>query len=459
MYLPQSVPLSRPHVAVWFGKSGKQYDFAVARARPMWLGHPAVYVLVRQERDGWVALFVGRASAAEPQLGGAISPHVEAWEQAMAMGMTHVHLRFEACAEAVSAVEVEDLIRALHPPLNQTHTSEPVSAPLEADAVASAGAGASADAGPSAGGRPLAAAQLLSISAWIARVGGAATAAPPSAADRRARWLPRARWPSRLSWADWLHLQVPWTGLLAAIGSPRSAAIRAAVRDGTAAATVPPPPAEHAVSPSGGASADDFPAETFEVGEPTVLEPVPAAPLAAEPVAAPQEAAAPDSSGRARLGLGEKDVVVLFAGELAFPTGADLVVDAMATVHGDPAPVRLILAGEGPLRGDLESRARHGGYAHCCRFLGDVSAADFNDVLAASDAVIIPARTAQDGGFAAAALAAGKPVLTTHQARIEAVVHGENGFVTYDNTGSMVWVLREVVVYLARRAAPPALAA
>ena len=70
MYLPLSVPLSRPHVAMWYGRSGKRYDFAVSRARPMWLGQPVVYVLVRYDGDRAVPLFAGRATASHPQLGG-----------------------------------------------------------------------------------------------------------------------------------------------------------------------------------------------------------------------------------------------------------------------------------------------------------------------------------------------------------------------------------------------------
>ncbi|HRK96697.1 MAG TPA: hypothetical protein PK694_10290, partial [Rhodospirillales bacterium] len=115
MYLPQSVPLARPHVAVWFGGSGKRYDFAVSRARPIWLGQPVVYVLVRYDGETAVPLFVGRATAADPQLGGAGSEAIDVWEQAMALGMTHLHLRFEACTEADRASEVEDLVASIRP--------------------------------------------------------------------------------------------------------------------------------------------------------------------------------------------------------------------------------------------------------------------------------------------------------------------------------------------------------
>ncbi|HSO42522.1 MAG TPA: hypothetical protein VLR47_06745, partial [Rhodospirillales bacterium] len=36
----------------------------------------------------------------------------------MALGVTHVHLRFEACTDEDRAAEVEDLVEGIRPPLN-----------------------------------------------------------------------------------------------------------------------------------------------------------------------------------------------------------------------------------------------------------------------------------------------------------------------------------------------------
>ena len=43
------------------------------------------------------------------------------------------------------------------------------------------------------------------------------------------------------------------------------------------------------------------------------------------------------------------------------------------------------------------------------------------------------------------AIVAGKPVVTTHQAAIPFIVHGRNGLITYDNPGSLVWGIRELL--------------
>ena len=107
--------------------------------------------------------------------------------------------------------------------------------------------------------------------------------------------------------------------------------------------------------------------------------------------------------------------------------------------------MQFVFAGEGPLKDELQGRAWHTGLAHRCRFLGDISADWFERILVASDFVVIPARTWQDEGLAQMVTAYGKPVLTTHQSHIHCIEHGQNGFLTYDNPGSIVWGLKELL--------------
>jgi len=416
MYLPQSVPLARPHVAVWFGGSGKRYDFAVSRARPIWLGQPVVYVLVRYDGETAVPLFVGRATAADPQLGGAGSEAIDVWEQAMALGMTHLHLRFEACTEADRASEVEDLVASIRPQLNQ-----PAAEPAAAEAVAVAAADVRVATAPEV---PAAAVTPDRNLGWLGRTAGALAA-------RYRRW----------------RLAAPAAEAPAGHVTVRADAIFAEDRSRAVASADPEP-----------AAAPADPQPTLAV-EPTVVmassEPADGV-IAAEPDLLGDD---PRHAVRQRLGVADEDVVVVFAGELTWEAGADLAVDAMATVHADTGAVRLLLVGDGPLRAELEARASHGGFAHGCRFLGDLPAEAFAEVFAGCDAVVIPARSPQTAILAEHTLSAGKPVLTTHQAQLGCVRHGENGLVTYDNPGSLVWGLRELRALVAQRRTPAALAA
>lgn len=434
MYLPQSVPLSRPHVAMWYGRSGKRYDFAVSRARPMWLGQPVVYVLVRYDGDSAVPLFVGHATAADPQLGGAGSEAVAAWEQAMALGMTHLHLRFEACSDEDRSAEVEDLMAAIRPPLNDaadlavTVRASDGQALLGEPPAAGESRPAEIAPAPRASRRDVVAARL---GIWLGSVVAATKAGI-------GRWrLPAvAAQPAAPG-----HVTVR----LDAVALDEAAHAVGAVAQ--AEAPVPAAPPIAAASEAVAAAPVARLSEEQPRAEAVATDVVPA------------DAGARRDEVRLRLGFGVDDTIVLFAGEIGWAAGVDLAVEAMATVHADPAPVRLLLAGEGPLRAELEGRDWHGGFAHACRFLGDLPAEAFAEIFAVCDAVVIPARAAQNPLLAEHALGAGKPVLTTHQAQLGSVRHGDNGLVTYDNPGSLVWGLREIRAVVARRRAPAALAA
>jgi glycosyltransferase involved in cell wall biosynthesis len=139
--------------------------------------------------------------------------------------------------------------------------------------------------------------------------------------------------------------------------------------------------------------------------------------------------------------------VVLFAGHLSYEAGADILLEAIVTIccSGDREAL-FLFAGEGAMRRELQERASRAGLERRCRFLRDVPATDFDRVLRACDFVVIPGRVPQGEDLARMAVAKGKPVLTTHQAAIGGViVHGRNGLITYDNPGSLVWGIRELL--------------
>jgi glycosyltransferase involved in cell wall biosynthesis len=146
-----------------------------------------------------------------------------------------------------------------------------------------------------------------------------------------------------------------------------------------------------------------------------------------------------------RYHLNPAQPMVLFSGEVSHAAGADLLAGAIEHVAGGHPEAQFIFVGEGPLKGELEGRFHHLGLGGRVRFTGDLRHGSFHEVLAASDFVIIPARTWQDEALAHAALEAGKPVIATHQSRIHCIQHGENGFMVYDNPGSIIWGLQEML--------------
>lgn len=146
-----------------------------------------------------------------------------------------------------------------------------------------------------------------------------------------------------------------------------------------------------------------------------------------------------------RLGLNQDDPVVLFAGEISHASGADIMVDALHTVCRNHGKAQFVFAGDGPLKNELEARVRHMGLGQRCRFTGHLASRNFESLLLASDFVVIPARTWQDEGVARMATSAGRPVVTTRQSGITCINHGENGLVTFDNPGSIVWGIQEML--------------
>jgi hypothetical protein len=353
----------------------------------------------------------------------------------MALGMTHLHLRFEACTEQDRASEVEDLVAALRPPLNG-----PGAALAELDDVAARTAPA-----------PVAGESTADLAPMSIEAPAAMSVALPTAATK-----------ARPGW------QGGWLGRTAAAFASRYGGWRGRQGQPAAQTAVPVEAGAGRVTVRADAVAIDE-SHGEAVGAPAVEPPTAGDPQAAEPTplaAAPTPDGSDEPSGqdprasvRERLGLAGDDVVVLIAGALDWASGADLAIEAMATVHADASAVRLVLVGEGPLRAELESRAHNGSFAHACRFLGDLPAEAFAELFAACDAVAIPARGAQNPMLAEHGLSAGKPVLTTHQAGLSCVRHGENGLVAYDNPGSLVWGLRELAAKVLRARAPAALAA
>ncbi|MCD4781552.1 MAG: DUF4912 domain-containing protein [Candidatus Omnitrophica bacterium] len=135
----------------------------------------------------------------------------------------------------------------------------------------------------------------------------------------------------------------------------------------------------------------------------------------------------------------------LFAGELSHSSGIDLLINSLSRVdcHGHNA--HFIFAGHGPLKDEMNRRCRDMGLGNRCHFWGDVDHSTFEKLLEACDYVMIPARTHQGDELARMAIQYGKPVLTTHQAHIHSIKHGENGLVAYDNLNSISWAVNEML--------------
>jgi 1,2-diacylglycerol 3-alpha-glucosyltransferase len=116
-----------------------------------------------------------------------------------------------------------------------------------------------------------------------------------------------------------------------------------------------------------------------------------------------------DDAARFRMGAGRDQRLLLCVGRLAKEKNVELPLRALA-LAADPS-LRLAIAGDGPLRAELDDLASKAGVAAQVRFLGVVSRDDLPNLYASADAFVMPSTTETQGLVIAEALAAGAHVI------------------------------------------------
>lgn len=143
--------------------------------------------------------------------------------------------------------------------------------------------------------------------------------------------------------------------------------------------------------------------------------------------------------------LSEDQPILLFAGELTYNSGADLIIESLPNVCREFPRVSFVIAGDGEFRAALEKRASVLGVSQNCLFTGHLDPEQFDRLFEISYALLLPLRHKCDNELARRAIESGLMVLTTHQAAVEYVKHGYNGLVVYDNPGSVCWGIKEIL--------------
>jgi colanic acid/amylovoran biosynthesis glycosyltransferase len=136
-------------------------------------------------------------------------------------------------------------------------------------------------------------------------------------------------------------------------------------------------------------------------------------------------------------GRGEQETTVLFVGRLANRKGAEFLIRAMEHLQKEDRDAELVLIGDGPLRGELERRAKR--TLRRYKFLGTQSPQVVREWLDRAAVFCAPSITARSGEAEAfgmvfaEAQAMEKPVVSFATGGIsEAVLHGETGFLAPD---------------------------
>jgi glycosyltransferase involved in cell wall biosynthesis len=141
-----------------------------------------------------------------------------------------------------------------------------------------------------------------------------------------------------------------------------------------------------------------------------------------------------------RYGIGPVDPTVLFSGRLCVQKGPDLLLEAVPGLLRYYPNAKVVFAGEGHLRGDLERRSHQLRVSHATRFVGYRDGPSLVDLYKACDAVCLPSRNEPFGISALEGWAAGKPVVASQQGGPnEFVWHNVTGLKVFPNVDSVGW--------------------
>jgi glycosyltransferase involved in cell wall biosynthesis len=164
------------------------------------------------------------------------------------------------------------------------------------------------------------------------------------------------------------------------------------------------------------------------------------------PVRAFRAGAATREAARAALGLPRDAFVVAALGRLVPIKGFDLLVEALPALVAAVPTTRLLVIGDGPLRGDVERRAEALGLGARLTITG--VRADVPAVLPAADVLAAPSRNEGMGRAIVEAMALGVPVVGARVGGIPAViVDGECGrLVEGGNAAALAGALIELAV-------------
>ena len=130
---------------------------------------------------------------------------------------------------------------------------------------------------------------------------------------------------------------------------------------------------------------------------------------------------------RQELGISEEDRVVLYAGRLIPAKGPDVLLEALLQLSAKDTPIRVLVAGDGPLEETLRKQATVPPLDGKVTFLG--LRTDIPLLLNLADLVVLPSRWEGLPMILLEAMAARRPVIATAVGGIpEVIEHGVTGW-------------------------------
>jgi glycogen synthase len=149
---------------------------------------------------------------------------------------------------------------------------------------------------------------------------------------------------------------------------------------------------------------------------------------------------------RERFGIARSDKLVLFVGRLTHQKGCEYLIRAIpfvAKYHN----AKLIIVGDGYMRGELEYVAQTSGEAWRIRFTGFMSDSEVVDLMMSADVMVIPSIYEPFGVVALEAMAARVPIVASGiDGLAEIVKHEYNGILVYPRDPSSIsWGISRIL--------------
>lgn len=145
------------------------------------------------------------------------------------------------------------------------------------------------------------------------------------------------------------------------------------------------------------------------------------------------------STLRSELGVGDETFLFLFAARLVEGKGHDWLLDSVKRLKGRTGhPFRLVLAGEGPLRAQLEEKTRQLGLTDVVNFLGFRK--DMSNLYHGVDLTLCPSESETLSLLLLESLACATPALATNVGGIPDILSAEHdcgAMVPYGDVGAL----------------------
>lgn len=129
-----------------------------------------------------------------------------------------------------------------------------------------------------------------------------------------------------------------------------------------------------------------------------------------------------DEALRRRVGVRANERLILLVSRLAREKNVEIVLQALS-LASEPS-LKVVIAGDGPMRDELQERAKTLGVAEQVLFLGVVAREQLPDLYASADAFVFPSMSETQGLVQAEALAAGAFVIAADSAPNREVLAG-----------------------------------